>query len=548
MKKERKQAGSIRRSSAELLEPSEELEVKIMPWGPHQSVLDRVSRAVIKHPSVKKFLEDARYRLLTTEWVEFARDAKPIRVPGPARHYRTTFYDYTKNRTILVDGSLDDLQRVEISESGEQPLPNREEFDNAVNILLADPEYGPRIREQDLQLRLPPPPLVQEELPDGRVERTLRIALLDRERLVELVGVNLIRDVVVRLHDGIPNDDCAVTCGPPWLDSGTSKLSGQVQVTVTQGGVTLWKFIAVRPGASSGTNGSGVELRYVDYRGKRVLYRAHVPILNVKYDDDACGCGPYRDWQYQETFFEANGTDVGSTGFRVCPNPAQTILDTGTDAGNFRGVAVYVQGQEVVLVSEMLAGWYRYISEWRLHADGTIRPRFGFTAVQYKCVCHRHHHHVYWRLDFDIRTAGTNVVHEYNDPPIIGNSNWHTKYYEIKRPRDPAHNRKWRIENAATGEAYELIPGATDGVATLSPDWDFPRGDVWILKYHGNEIDDGVIAIGPPYEADILNTWQSNFEPIQNQDVVIWYAAHFTHVFRQQGGHIVGPEIRVVKW
>lgn len=183
-------------------------------------------------------------------------------------------------------------------------------------------------------------------------------------------------------------------------------------------------------------------------------------------------------------FFQANGTDVGATGFRVCPTPAQTILDTGTDAGNVRGVAVYVQGQEVVLVSEMLAGWYRYISEWRFHADGTIRPRFGFTAVQYRCVCHRHHHHVYWRLDLDIRTAGNNLVQEYNDPPIIGNSNWHTKFYEIKRPRDPARSRRWRIENAATGDAYDLIPGATDGVATASPDWAFPRGDVWILKYH----------------------------------------------------------------
>jgi len=29
-----------------------------------------------------------------------------------------------------------------------------------------------------------------------------------------------------------------------------------------------------------------------------------------------------------------------------------------------------------VLVSEMSAGWYRYVSEWRFHADGTIQPRF----------------------------------------------------------------------------------------------------------------------------------------------------------------------------
>ena len=39
-----------------------------------------------------------------------------------------------------------------------------------------------------------------------------------------------------------------------------------------------------------------------------------------------------------------------------------------------------IPAKEVVLVSEMEAGWYRYVSEWRLHTDGTIKPRFGFSA------------------------------------------------------------------------------------------------------------------------------------------------------------------------
>jgi hypothetical protein len=77
-----------------------------------------------------------------------------------------------------------------------------------------------------------------------------------------------------------------------------------------------------------------------------VLYRAHVPILNVKYGGNACG--PYRDWQNQEGMIEANGADV-APGFRLCNVSAETILDTGNDAGNYLGVAIYVQGQEVVL-------------------------------------------------------------------------------------------------------------------------------------------------------------------------------------------------------
>jgi hypothetical protein len=73
-----------------------------------------------------------------------------------------------------------------------------------------------------------------------------------------------------------------------------------------------------------------VELRFVDYRGKRLLYRAHVPILNVKYDGDACG--PYRDRQDYEGMFQAIGTDP-VPGFRVCPGPATTILESGSDLG-----------------------------------------------------------------------------------------------------------------------------------------------------------------------------------------------------------------------
>ena len=111
---------------------------------------------------------------------------------------------------------------------------------------------------------------------------------------------------------GVPLDASQPTAG-----KGTA---GQVLVTVSQGGQTLWRFVAVRPAASSGTNGSGIELRHVDYKGKRVLYRAHVPILNVKYNADACG--PYRDWQYQEGMIQSQGIDVAPV-FRLSPGPAR---------------------------------------------------------------------------------------------------------------------------------------------------------------------------------------------------------------------------------
>jgi hypothetical protein len=304
--------------------------------------------------------------------------------------------------------------------------------------------------------------------------------------------------------------------------------------------------MVVRPAGSSGIYGSGLELRGVSYRGKRVLYRAHVPILNVKYAGDACG--PYRDWQDQEGRFSATGSDP-VPGFRLCPAPATTILETGSDLGNFLGVAIFVKDQAVVLVSELEAGWYRYISRWRLHADGTIQPRFGLSAVESSCVCTVHHHHVYWRLDFDVGTAGDNLVREFNDPPLSGNtSKWHNLNYEIRRARNPGRHRRWQVKNKTTGDAYDIIPGDHDGIATNMPDWPFGRGDAWFLRYRGTEIDDGSIATGA--EAG-LDSWV-NGEPIHGKDVVVWYGGHSSHDVNHEEpgefGHIVGPELKLVKW
>jgi hypothetical protein len=552
----------------------DEVSVKIIAFGPSQNVIDRISAGLIRNTSVQKYLERSKYRLLYFELVDSDAENnnnKGKRKPVPPDRFHATLFDYTNNRTIFLNGSLDKPRRVEITESAIQPLPSNEEFDEAVKVLMKhDEKIGLAIREKQLQPYPPMPPLINTELPDGTIERTIAVGLLpttasttpstangeeqagvDRHRH-EIVGVNMIRREVLRFENQAPPNSAAHNpiCGLPYAGQATATkgTAGQVWVTVYLGRTVLWRFLAVRPAASSGTNGSGIELRYVDYRGKRVLYRAHVPILNVKYDGDACG--PYRDWQYEEGMIQADGTDV-ATGFRLCSTPATTILNTGSDTGNFLGSAIYVQGLEVVLVSEMQAGWYRYISEWRLHADGTIRPRFGFSAVQSSCVCTAHHHHAYWRFDFDIRTASNNRVREFNDPPLSGSSNWHNKNYEIRRPRNPATQRRWRIENISTGEGYDIIPGPSDGIAISSPDWPFPRGDLWILRYHGAvEIDDGSIAIGPPYEAELDRFL--NGESINGSDVVIWYGAHFTHDISGEppgtNGHEVGPNLKPINW
>ena len=527
-------------------------QINIERFGLGPEVIDEVSQALSEHPSVQEHLSETRSRLLSVELLEPEGAAKADGLE-PDR-YRATTYDYTNNRAILATGSLDEIQgSMEVSESGHQPLPTREEFDEAIEILHQDPDLGPAISEQRVEPQPAMPPLLTEVTrPDGRIDRTLAVLLLSRsnEARNEIVGANMIDQTVLRFPDRAPSGALAseATCGLPNANQPPTPRGypGQYQVTIPQAdGSPLWSFLVFRPSYSLGTNGSGVTLREVDYRGKRVLYRAHAPILNVRYDGDACG--PFRDWLYAESWIQADGTDV-APGIRRCPAPAQTILESGTDTGNFQGVAIYREGQEVVVVSELEAGWYRYVSEWRLHDDGTISPRFGFSAVENSCVCNIHHHHVYWRLDFDINTAENNVVSEFNSPPIVPPSNWHINRWEVMRPRNPARSRRWKIENSTTGDAYTLIPGENDGVADA-----FGRGDVWILQFHDGEIDDGVSAAPsqagpsqPDAPADIGRF--INAESTFNQDVVIWYAAHFTHDVHEEIGHIVGPTLQPVQW
>lgn len=498
----------------------------------------------MKSGALRGHLGQAAHRLLRFELVEPER--KTIK-PRPHEGYRATYYDYTSNRAVHAEGKLGDTRGAVASVSREQPRPTPEEFGAAVALLRRHKELGPAVRSGALQPYPPMPPLVVAPLPDGTVERTVAVGLLPSGRGKpkghEIVGVNMIRRRVERYESGAPSASLANAglCGVPFAAGQATTaqgVPGQAWVSVYQGATLLWRFLVVRPSASSGNSGSGVELRYVDYRGKRVLYQAHVPILNVLYDGNVCG--PYRDWQYQEGMIQASGPNV-APGFLLCPKPVKTILDTGSDKGTFLGTAVYVDGQEVVLVCELEAGWYRYISEWRLHADGTIRPRFAFDATSSSCVCNKHHHHVYWRLDFDIRTPGNNVVREFNDPPVVGRSKWHAFAYEVMRMRSASHKRRWRVEHTPSGAAYEIVPGPNDGSAAGDP---YAVGDLWTLRWHPGEIDDE-----PAPSTRIHIDKFKNGEAVENEDVVVWYGAHFTHdVTGPHVSHVVGPELVPKNW
>jgi hypothetical protein len=512
-------------SNAKVSRTQERHVIKVTPWGPDQAAIDETKSSLLKHSSLQRYLKGARYRMLSFDFIE--SDSKTTGQAEPPSRYRATFFDYSNNRTIVAEGRFKD-SNIEVSISSAQPNPSPEEFQAAVSILSKDSRLGPAISNGSLEPYPPMPPLVDIELPTGKVERTVTVGLMPTDGKVgnEVVGVNMIRESAIRYQERAPKTSNAIelNCGVPSSNQGSTNrgTAGQFEVVISRGTEEIWRFLAIRPAASSGSNASGIDLRDVKFRGKMVMSRANAPILNVQYARNMCG--PFRDWSWQEGFFQANGTDV-APGVRMCTDGPSTVLETGDDAGNFRGVAIYDR-EEVSLVSELNAGWYRYVSKWSFHDDGIISPRFGFGATTNSCVCRIHTHHVYWRFDFDMATAANNYVAERTQGVLKAVE------FESMRPR-LSNDQEWVVNNSATGEACIIKPGLRDGNFDK-----YGVGDIWLVRNHfPSEIDDSAFPGGSEAK---LNPFL-NSESIMNQDVVVWYGVHWAHDHFDAPSHGDGP-------
>lgn len=281
----------------------------------------------------------------------------------------------------------------------------------------------------------------------------------------------------------------------------------------------VWSICWTPPSNSSGINGSGLELTYVFYKGKKVFERAHLPVLNVTYDNlpGACGGGPdrsYRDWQDEEVRFEAN--NVIQAGYAEPTLPPKTVCNLpGADIGSFTGVAAEKKADRLILTTQLQAGWYRYTMKWTFYPNGNIEPRFAFSAVNNPCTTKPHFHHAYWRFDFDIEGSGNDKIEEFNGGA------WATKTTEFNRLK--ASGRKWRVKDGTTNRGYEIIPASNDGTATNDA---FAVSDVWGLKFNNTQLDDGG-SVGGSDRAQ-MNAYL-NGENINGQDVVLWYRAGYKH-------------------
>lgn len=525
-------------------EKSEAPKVTVNAFGPQLDAA-QLSSQLLEDSQLKAYFNSSNYRLLSVGYLDDnleAKDSLQKEIVPPSKFFGI-FYDYTNNTAIEARGNIQGQKDLSFRKLDYQPRPSADEFEAAREIFIAKMNLSGLVSEGKVQVYPPMPPVIA----DSAGRRAVTVGFYGKDQTIPsgIYPVDIVGDRVLdRLgRDFFPemeifdSDMCeipAASCNDP--GEGTS---GMVQVSISQGGQTLWTFYAVRPAFSSGypTKGSGIEIRYANYKGKRVLYRGHLPILNVHYDHNACG--PYRDWQNEEHCFKCSGVDAGN-GFRFCNPDPLTFAEDHNDSGNFKGVGVYVKGQEVIFVSEMTAGWYRYVSEWRFHTNGTIKPRFKFGGTQNNCTCKLHFHHAYWRFDLDINQSWNNTAQEYKKFLWWYNL---SKTFTTEDKSYRSSPKRWKVSNTA-GEYYCIRPGSHDSNGSGDA---WAKGDVWAIRYHGNELEDGVSCVYcPGTTATIQDNVFLTGENIQQKDVVIWYRASFDHDAQHGGGggaEIVGPDL-----
>jgi len=542
---------------------AKKLSIKVTPWGPSQADVDAARQRARTSEVVQRELNGAKFREVGFEYLYDESETKNQTSRTPTR-FRIVYYNYSTDLALIVESNFAGTEPVTAHWENVVPGVGGDELSAAYQVAAQDTGVANMRKggSAEFYAAMPPTTVVNGE-------RLVNIGLMDQKTGVNtIIGVSFKNNSVHRYENNAPPTSAATPDACGIANAGQAPtapgIAGQATLTVSDtGGNPIWEMLIVRPSASSGANfeRSGLEIRDVRYKGKSVLKRGHVPILNVKYNG---GCGPFRDWQYSEGYF--NAPDAGASdlapGVRLLApgQVATTSIETRNDTGNYRGVAIYVQdvglGQEVVMVTEMEAGWYRYIMEWRFAPNGTIRPRFGFASTVDSCVCLQRTHHVYWRLDFDV--AGPNNRAYLMDRGRRYQQLIQTESALFKRTQT---SRSIMIQSAAGDEAYQIVPGTNDGkvLDDLGNMVDtFGAGDFWLMRFKGTadsplELDD---ENGGVYPAANLAPWV-NGEALVNQDLVVWYAAHqvrqddSSRLAAPQviaGQHIVGPVLRPIRW
>jgi hypothetical protein len=261
-------------------------------------------------------------------------------------------------------------------------------------------------------------------------------------------------------------------------------------------GAPLWTFLWEITDFDS----EGVAFRDVRFRGTKVFHKASLPMIRVRYDS---AHGPYKD---------------------------------PLNSGYMRDFKIYealgASGPFLVAESYHKIFEYHIVNRWIFQSDGMIFPQFHSAGLVHPS---NHKHHVYWRFDFDLGGAASNLALQRTD--FWGDWGYGPNWWPLTGEALTTHfaPHLWAVINKVDRRfGYFIQSGPLDGDSS-----GFSTFDLGVVAYHGAEDLKGRLGTA----SDDLISTHVNGENVDGQDIVIWYVAHLFHDAHDNGDeyHVCGP-------
>jgi hypothetical protein len=299
------------------------------------------------------------------------------------------------------------------------------------------------------------------------------------------------------------------------------------------------------------TNMEGLTLTDVAYNGHKVLARASLPVVRVKYQGDGsgigAGCGPFPDKFFS---FNLRGllSPALSTG-TIRPYPGKPGLTNvvafssrAADGTLTLGLYVYAE-----------IGGYRLWHGWNVTSDGRFEPVLYSSGWSCRDGAGRndHRHHPYWKLVFRIDDGDNDLweLRTANNQPRPANKIVSETDFARKPTEDLAF-----VVSSKTSSRHAIVQNASPGNgradAAGRPWFGFSTKDAAVRRYTADD------DRGWPFGAKIeLPSPPSPAPSIAQGFMVLWIVSHLGHNYvlgqddeNHVGWHWTGPSIQLVNW
>jgi primary-amine oxidase len=219
---------------------------------------------------------------------------------------------------------------------------------------------------------------------------------------------------------------------------------------------------------------------------------------------------------------------------------------------NRRGEQTRIRrGQELVLWAPLKADWYLYLIEFRFRDEGSISFRSGSTGNNAPKEPHiAHMHNTIWRLDIDLGKPESNgnvrntVLWNIHKEPGKGQRLTQQSEFEVLFNQGYEGGHKWdpdqfshpRIVGNQKNDlgnpiSYELVPYRAGSARHFQDQEAFFENDFWVIPYSGYDAKTNNLN---QLDSRLLPEYVKANRPIQNQDIVLWFASSALHVPRDE--------------